>query len=254
MDERDFGEAYYLNDCGRPYQRDAQWLAFFGRIADDIVAGIRPRRVLDAGCAMGLLVEALRERDVEAFGFDLSSYAIARVSEQVREFCWQASVVDDIAGRYDLVVCQEVLPHLPLADAERAVANFCRHTDDVLFSVSPYPPAPLHANIAPPEHWAGVFASHGFFRDFHFDAGAITPWAVRYRRLDAPVSQVIADYERRLHDARLQGDRARTACAQLKADVDRTAAALASAESRIRDMERSWFWRARLQWLRLTRR
>ena len=105
MDERDFGEGYYLNDCGRPYQRDAHWTAFFGRIADDIVAGIRPRRVLDAGCAMGLLVEALRDRGVEAFGFDLSSYAITRVPARVRECCWQASVTDEIEGRYDLIVC-----------------------------------------------------------------------------------------------------------------------------------------------------
>ena len=251
MDERDFGEGYYLNDCGRPYQRDAHWTAFFGRIADDIVAGIRPRRVLDAGCAMGLLVEALRDRGVEAFGFDLSSYAITRVPARVRECCWQASVTDEIEGRYDLIVCQEVLPHLPLADAERAVANFCRHTDEVLFSVSPYPPAPLHANIAPPEHWAGVFASYGFFRDFQFDAGAITPWAVRYRRFDAPVAQVIADYERRLHEYRLEGERATAEGGRLKADADRAAAATAQAEGRVRDMERSWFWRARLLWLRL---
>jgi SAM-dependent methyltransferase len=251
MDERDFGEAYYLNDCGRPYQRDAHWTAFFGRIADDIVSIIRPRRVLDAGCAMGLLVEALRDRGVEAFGVDLSSYALARVPERIRDYCWQASVTDEIAGRYDLIVCQEVLPHLPLDDAERAVANFCRHTDDVLFSVSPYPPAPLHANIAPPEHWAGVFASHGFFRDFQFDAGAITPWAVRYRRGETPIVQVIADYERRLHEYRADRDRVTAGCAGLRADADRAAVALAQAEGRVRDMERSWFWRARLLWLRL---
>jgi SAM-dependent methyltransferase len=251
MDDSDFGEAYYLNDCGRPYQRDAHWTAFFGRIADDIVAGIRPCRVLDAGCAMGLLVEALRDRGVEAFGFDLSSHAITRVPERIREWCWQASVTDEIEGRYDLIVCQEVLPHLPLEDAERAVANLCRHADDVLFSVSPYPPAPLHANIAPPEHWAGVFASHGFFRDFHFDAGAITPWAVRYRRVNAPVTHVIADYERRLHECRVERDRMTMEGAMMTAQAERAVTARLQMESRVRDMERSWFWRARLLWLRL---
>jgi SAM-dependent methyltransferase len=251
MDESDFGEAYYLNDCGRPYQRDAHWTAFFGRIADDIVAGIQPRRVLDAGCAMGLLVEALRDRGVEAFGFDLSSYAIARITAPTRQWCWEASVMDEIEGRYDLIVCQEVLPHLPLADAEGAVANFCRHTDDVLFSVSPYPPAPLHANIAPPDHWAGVFAAHGFFRDFNFDAGAITPWAVRYRRSDTPVTRVIAEYERQLHGYRTERDRVTAEARRIAANAEHAAAALMEAERRVRDMERSWFWRARLLWLQL---
>ena len=28
---------YYAHGCGRPYQRDDEWLAFFGKIADRIV-------------------------------------------------------------------------------------------------------------------------------------------------------------------------------------------------------------------------
>ena len=59
-----FDARYYAQSCGRPYGRDPEWLRFFGTIADRIVADIAPRRVLDAGCAMGLLVEALRERGI----------------------------------------------------------------------------------------------------------------------------------------------------------------------------------------------
>jgi len=115
MDERDSGEDYYLTGCGRPYVRDDVFIEFFGRIADVIVRDIAPRRVLDAGCAMGFLVEALRARGVEAYGCDLSSYAIARVPESVRPFCWQANLTGEIDGTYDLIVCQEVLPHLVAA-------------------------------------------------------------------------------------------------------------------------------------------
>ena len=202
MDERDFGEEYFLTGCGRPYVRDDVFVQFFGRIAEHVVQHIRPRRVLDAGCAMGFLVEALRARGIEAFGFDLSSYAIARVPESVRPWCWQANLTDEIAGTYDLIVCQEVLPHLTRPDAEAAVANLCRHTDDVLFSVSPYGPAPRHANIEPPEHWAGVFARHEFYRDFDADVSVMTPWAVRYRRQLHRVDELVFHYEARLRALR----------------------------------------------------
>src|SRR5262245_52311499 len=76
LEDADFGEAYYALGCGRPYARDDVWMGRFGATADAIVRTLRPRRVLEAACAWGLLVEALRARGVEAFGFDISSYAI----------------------------------------------------------------------------------------------------------------------------------------------------------------------------------
>src|SRR5688500_7735012 len=110
-----FDEYYYANCCGRPYARDDHWLTFFGRIADRIVADIAPRRVLDAGCAMGLLVETLRARGVDAVGLDISSYAIDRVHESVKPFCRQGSIAEPLDGRFDLIVCIEVLEHMPAA-------------------------------------------------------------------------------------------------------------------------------------------
>jgi SAM-dependent methyltransferase len=237
MQDSDFGEEYFQHHCGRPYQHDDFWVAFFGRIADVIVSDIGPRRVLDAGCAMGFLVEALRARGVEAYGFDLSSYALAHAPEAARPFCWQANVTDDIAGHYDVIVCQEVLPHLPLAEAERAIANFCRHSHDVLFSVSPYGPAPLHANVEPPEYWAAVFARHGFYRDFDFDGSVMTAWAVRYRKALYPTDGLVSRYEQRL--------------SALGSERDDERASRAYAEARMRGMERSWFWKARGLWQRV---
>ncbi len=77
---------YYAHGCGRPYQRDAEWMAFFGTIADRIVEETAPRSALDAGCAMGFLVEQLRARDVEAFGIDISEYAISQAHPDVQPF------------------------------------------------------------------------------------------------------------------------------------------------------------------------
>ena len=138
LEDADFGEEYYRVGVGRPYRKDQHWLGFFTPIADRIVSEIKPRRVLDAGCALGILVELLRERGVEAYGFDISSYAIAHVPEPVRPFCWRASVTDELSEDYDLILWQEVFPHVAPSSAEAAIANFCRHTCDVLFSSPPF--------------------------------------------------------------------------------------------------------------------
>jgi SAM-dependent methyltransferase len=197
VDDNRFGAFYYAHSCGRPYRRDAEWMAFFGGIADRIVEGIAPQRVLDAGCAFGLLVEALRTRGVDASGVDLSAYAIGRVDERVRAFCRRASITEEFQERYDLIVCIEVLEHMPSADAEAAISNMCRHSDDILVSSTPSDHGePTHINVHPPEHWAELFARHDFHRDTEYDATFITEWAVRFRRRREPVYRVIRGYER----------------------------------------------------------
>jgi hypothetical protein len=108
------------------------------------------------------------------------------------------SVAAPLGRRYDLIVCIEVLEHMPRAEAEAAVANFCAHSDDVLFSSSPLDhKEATHFNVNPPEYWAYLFALQGFFRDVDFDARFLTPWAARFRRRAEPTARIVRDYERR---------------------------------------------------------
>jgi hypothetical protein len=181
LTDEDFDAHYYATGCGRPYGRDDVWMAFFGRIADGIAA-LRPGRTLDAGCAWGLLVEALRARGIEAYGFDISSYAMSQVAPAIRPFCWQASATDEIAGRYDLIACIEILPHFTEDAGRIAIRNFCAHADTVLFSSGAYPTHPRHLNALGPDQWGGVFAASGFEADVGADVTFVTPWAALYRR------------------------------------------------------------------------
>lgn len=75
-----YGENYYRCHCGPlPYDRScAHWATFFGGIADTLIRSFRPARVFDAGCALGFLVEAFWDRGVEAWGRDISDFAIWR--------------------------------------------------------------------------------------------------------------------------------------------------------------------------------
>ena len=188
VDGRTYDACYFGRYGGRTYQRNAEWLTFFAGIADRIAADVRPARVLDAGCALGLLVETLRAKGIEAFGIDFSAFAIEQVYEPVKPFCRQASVTEPLRDQYDLVVCFEVLEHLTAADGETAIANFCAHSRDILFSSSPdHYGEPTHLNTQPAEYWATRFARHDFFRDVDFDASFVAPWAVRFRhRTDPP--------------------------------------------------------------------
>jgi len=182
LTDRDFDAHYYATGCGRPYGRDEVWTAFFDRIADGIVTTLRPGRTLDAGCAWGLLVEALRARGVDAYGFDISSFAISCVAGPVRPYCWQASATDEIAGHYDLIVCQEIFAHLTEEAGRLAISNFCRHANRVLFSAGAYPAHERHLNAWRPEDWDPVFATAGFRRDPGFDGSFLTPWTAYYFR------------------------------------------------------------------------
>lgn len=194
-----FNAFYYQTGCGRPYRRDEEWLRSFDAIAARIVEEFHPKTVLDAGCAMGFLVEGLRKRGVEAYGVDISEYAIANVDPSIRPYCRVGSIVEPFQQRYDLIVTIEVVEHMPKEEADKAIANFCEHTDEVLFCSGFQDFKEVtHVNLHPPEYWAAQFARHGFFRDVDFDGSFLTPWTVRFKKNQAPIHQIIMDYERRM--------------------------------------------------------
>ena len=192
-----FDAYYYAHCCGKPYGRTPEWFEFFGGIADRVVADIQPRKVLDVGCAIGMLVEELRKRGVEAYGVDISEYAIAQADESVRSYCWVGSASEPFPERYDLIVNIEVLEHMPREAAEKAVENMCRHADEVLFSSTPFDyKEATHVNVHPPEYWAELFARQGFYRDVDYDGFFISPWAVRFQKKAQPAHLLVKDYER----------------------------------------------------------
>jgi len=149
---------------------------------------------------MGFLVECLRERQVDAWGIDISVYAIQHVTPKVQPFCRIGSIIDPFPlPRYDLIVCIEVLEHLLPDQALQAVANLTRHSDDILLSSTPLDlREPTHFNVQPPDYWAKLFYQCGFARDVDYDASFISPWAMRFRRTRKPVLHLITAYERRL--------------------------------------------------------
>lgn len=97
-------------------------------------------------------------------GIEVSAHAIERVHPDIRSYCSIGTVTVSLARDYVRIVCTEVLEDLSPREAERAVENFCRHSKDVLFSSTQLDhKEATHLNVQPLEHWAELFAQHGFF-------------------------------------------------------------------------------------------
>lgn len=221
-----YDEGYYqsqLAHTGLSYCREEpHWLRFFDNVASEIVRSINPKKVMDVGCAIGMLVETLRNHGVDATGVDISPWAIKQVPDDLRPYCSVGSIVEPFADKYDLITCIEVLEHLPPVMAEPAISNLCAHADAVLISSTPDDVIePSHLNVEPPDYWARMFAEQGFTRDFSYDAGYLSPQAVLFRRGQAIPADVVAGYEQLLRRSQLVVESARLTVEKTRAEHDK---------------------------------
>jgi SAM-dependent methyltransferase len=92
--------------------------------------GLPVRRLLDAGCGMGLLRAPLLRRleRCEYVGLEASEYLCER-------FKWERGSIATwrSARPFDLVICYDVLQYLDELSARRALANLARLTRGVLY-------------------------------------------------------------------------------------------------------------------------
>lgn len=71
-------------------------------------------KVLDYGCAKGYMVKALRWLRREAYGVDVSQYAIDSVDPEVKPFCKQLILgwPEDLPKEYDFCIAKDVFEHI----------------------------------------------------------------------------------------------------------------------------------------------
>ena len=98
-----------------------------GSYADHI--GLPVRRLLDAGCGIGLLQKPLMR------AFPRARYTGLEASEYLcKRFGWtHGSLADWSADPFDLTVCYDVLQYLDDRTAARAIVNLARLTRGVLY-------------------------------------------------------------------------------------------------------------------------
>jgi len=129
---RGFGYEYFDSPESmtgfRGYEPDgnaAEGRRDFAGEARSIAAMPGVKTVLDVGCAKGYLVKALRDSGLEAYGIDVSEYAVNAADPSVRPHLRVMSVQElDANERYDLVHVSGVLVYLTLSEIERALLRF----------------------------------------------------------------------------------------------------------------------------------
>jgi cyclopropane fatty-acyl-phospholipid synthase-like methyltransferase len=88
-------------------------------------------RVLDFGCAKGFLVKALRILDIDAFGCDVSSYAIDMVDPEVRSMCklMRDNTIIPFNQKFDWIISKDVLEHIQEKDVDMILRKSHQFTD-----------------------------------------------------------------------------------------------------------------------------
>ena len=196
-----YNEQYYKSHCGNDYERGNGWEEIFARQAARIVKELKPKKILDVGCASGYLVEGLRDLGVDARGIDVSEYAISKVREDIKPYCNVQSATVPIKERYDLITCIEVMEHLSPEDFNRAIDNMCNATNTIIFSSTPFDYAEeTHFSVNTPGFWAERFAYNGFFHDVNYDCSYIAVQTMLFRKREYNDISLVRTYEDKLFD------------------------------------------------------
>lgn len=117
-----FDEDYFLRgkQTGKSLYEDYRWLPELTIPMTQAIVdhcGItKGQRVLDFGCARGYVVKALRGLGYDAYGTDISEWAIQNADEEIRPYlnlnCYNEDPPLRAMG-FDWIIAKDVLEHIP---------------------------------------------------------------------------------------------------------------------------------------------
>jgi 2-polyprenyl-3-methyl-5-hydroxy-6-metoxy-1,4-benzoquinol methylase len=185
-EDTDYGEEYWQSlDGGRGYHDSLLW-EDIGHVIHELVGvdkvhGIDNAlnlRLLDVGCAFGMLLRHLRRRGYDVRGVDYSRYALAHAPKDIEYYlAWHdLTSQEQLADWYkpfDVVTCFETLEHLPWEHSRGAVEQIWRVLKPgglfiATICVVGQPDTrsdPTHVTVIPRECWHALFDSVGFEYD-----------------------------------------------------------------------------------------
>ena len=128
--------------------------------------------ILDFGCARGYIVRAFRERGYEAWGHDISEWALKNADSAVKNYL----IVNDttlFVNSFDWVIAKDVLEHVPqVADTIDTIMEAASvgvfvvvplsETDNAPYVVEDYEKDVTHIHRLTLATWARMFFRYGW--------------------------------------------------------------------------------------------
>jgi hypothetical protein len=91
----------------------------------------RGEKILDFGCAFGYLVKAFRLLYRDAWGFDISNYALSKIDSETTPFC---SPTDVLSESFDYCIAKDVFEHMNESEIRSRLKKI---KSKVLFAIIP---------------------------------------------------------------------------------------------------------------------
>jgi SAM-dependent methyltransferase len=133
---------------------------------------IKPKRLLDIGCGKGFLIFCFHKLNKEAYGVDVSSYAINHSPLEIRKNLFLLDVEKNSLpfpnNYFDLITLLDVLEHLHFSSINHLFKEIKRVLIPSGFICITLPTKReekrdiTHINLRPKEFWIDFLKEHGF--------------------------------------------------------------------------------------------
>ena len=142
--------------------------------------------ILDFGCSKGYMVKAFRLLDINAYGVDISEYAIEHADSEVKKFCRLIKNKDyaPIKKDFNWVITKDVLEHLTVEQISRFLKTYLKFSknmfhviplgDNKKFRIKDYHLDKSHLQMNNEKWWTNLFKKNGWKTvDFNYSVKGV---------------------------------------------------------------------------------
>lgn len=130
-----FNETYFENgiQAGVSLYENYRWMPQrTDPMAQQLKAMFPGKSIIDFGCAKGFLVRSLRRMDVEAWGIDISDYALSKAPRDIKPFLFKS--LED-CPQADVIFAKDTLEHVPSDRMQQLLDQLALKAQQAMFIV-----------------------------------------------------------------------------------------------------------------------
>lgn len=158
--------------------------------------------IMDFGCAKGYLTHAFRLLGADAWGVDISEYAINEAPREIQPYIKQIKPYEDDWKYCDHMICKDILEHIPYEYIDKQM-EIIRSKSKTIFAIIPvgfndkyiipaYELDESHHIRESTKWWKDKFNTHSFFNvEVTTDLG---PFKANWQSIDSKGNVLIYGY------------------------------------------------------------